>query len=234
MQAVVAVPPAVDPPASAEELVERAAGLAGRTLGELAASVGLEAPADLRHHKGWVGNLMERALGATAASRDEPDFLDLGIELKTLPVDGRGRPCETTFVSTIPLSEIGEGAWATSRVRRKLAKVLWVIVEGDRQIVVPARRVGASLLWSPSEEQERALEDDWNELAGIIGRGDVEAVTGRLGRVLQVRPKAANSSVRRRSIDAEGTMIETLPRGFYLRTSFTAAILARHFGLPLG
>jgi DNA mismatch repair protein MutH len=37
--------------------------------------------------------------------------------------------------------------------------------------------------------------------------------------------------VRRRAIDAEGELTETLPRGFYLRTAFTAAILRDNFVL---
>ena len=40
-----------------------------------------------------------------------------------------------------------------------------------------------------------------------------------------------NASVRTRSIDAEGTLLETLPRGFYLRTQFTRAILQAHYAL---
>ncbi len=221
----------VAPPQSESELSQRAAALAGRRLGEIAADLGMLAPPDLRRHKGWVGQLIERALGADAMSRDEPDFRALGVELKTLPVDARGQPCETTFVCTIPLGDIGDVPWSSSRVRRKLARVLWVPVQGDRDIAVAQRRVGTPLLWSPSAEQEAALRHDWEELSGMIGRGDIEAITGHLGHYLQVRPKAANASVRRRAIDDEGVIIDTLPRGFYLRTRFTAAILCAHYAL---
>ena len=216
-------PPA--PPRDERELMDRAARLAGQSLGVGAASLQLEAPLDLRRHLGWVGNLIEKGLGATAGSRDEPDFVDLGIELKTLPVDRNGKPLETTFVATIALSEVGEIAFEQSRVARKLARVLWVVVLGERQLPVPQRLVGSAFLWSPNHEQAAQLRHDWEHLAGIIGRGDVESISGRLGRVMQVRPKAASSRVRRRAIDAEGHMIETLPRGFYLRTSFTAGLL---------
>jgi len=221
----------VPPPQSEAEVVARADALAGRSLAEVAADHDVPVPPNLRRHKGWVGQLIERALGADAASRDEPDFRAIGVELKTIPVNRHGKPCETTFVATIPLGEIGEQPWERSRVRRKLARVLWVPVQGERAMPVAVRRIGAALLWSPTSQQEAALRYDWEELAGIIGRGDIESVSGRLGRYLQVRPKAANASVRRRSIDTEGTLIETLPRGFYLRTSFTAAILRDHFAL---
>lgn len=61
------------------ELLERARRLAGRRIAEIAESLGLEVPADLRRHKGWVGNLIEKALGVTAGSAPVPDFEPLGI-----------------------------------------------------------------------------------------------------------------------------------------------------------
>ncbi len=219
-------------PASEAELVERARALAGMSLAELAARFGAPVPADLRRAKGFVGGLVERALGATAGSRALPDFPELAIELKTLPVDRAGAPVESTFVCTIPLTEIGSVEWADSRVRRKLAHVLWVPVEGERAIPVGERRLGQALLYRLASEDEAVLRADWEELAGYIGRGHVEALTGHLGRFLQIRPKAAHSRARRVGIDAEGVPFAALPKGFYLRPAFTRALLERHFALP--
>lgn len=217
-------------PTTERELESRANELSGRTLSEVAAHFGLDVPPDLRRAKGWVGQMLERALGATAKSRAAPDFEAIGVELKTLPVSASGTPCESTFVCTIDLARLGEVEWEASLVRKKLARVLWVPVEGERAIAVAARRIGTPFLWSPGPEDERDLRFDWEELAGIIGRGDVESITGHLGRHLQVRPKAANSHARRRGIDAEGEAFAALPKGFYLRAGFTAKILAERFG----
>src|SRR5262249_39636744 len=93
-------------PETQAELFARARALAGMTLGAIAEDHGVVAPSELLRAKGWAGQLLERALGASAASRAEPDFQRLGIELKTLPIDARGRPRESTFVCTIALSEI--------------------------------------------------------------------------------------------------------------------------------
>ena len=223
---------AVSPaPETEAELMLRARALSGSTIAEVAARFSLLAPEDLRRHKGFVGALVERALGATAGSRAAPDFEALGVELKTLPVDARGRALESTFVCTIPLVEIGEVEWLSSRVRRKLSRVLWVPVEGERQIPVPQRRIGEPLLWSLTPEAESALRFDWEELAGIIGRGDVETITGHIGRCLQIRPKARDSHARRRGLDAEGIGFAALPRGFYLRATFTSEILRQNYAL---
>lgn len=217
------------PPASEVELLERAHRLAGFTLGDVARAVGVTVPADLRHAKGWVGQLVERALGATASSRAAPDFQELGVELKTLPLHSSGNPCESTFVCTIDLARLDSVSWERSLVRMKLARVLWMPVEGAREIPVSARRVGTALLWTPTAEEEAALRFDWEELAGMIGRGDVESITGHLGKYLQVRPKARSSRSRRRGIDSDGVAFAALPRGFYLRTLFTARIIRHHF-----
>jgi DNA mismatch repair protein MutH len=222
---------AQSPPESEAELLARARELSGLSIAQLAQRFSLPAPPDLRRAKGFVGALVERALGASAGSRAAPDFEALGIELKTLPVDSRGRALESTFVCTIPLVEIGEVEWLSSRVRRKLNRVLWVPVQGARQIPVPERRIGEPLLWALTPEAEAALRFDWEELAGIIGRGDVESITGHIGRCLQIRPKAADSHARRRGTDADGVGFAALPRGFYLRASFTSEIVRQNYAL---
>lgn len=114
-------------------------------------------------------------------------------------------------------------------MRHKLKRVLWVPVEGDRAIPLAERRVGAPLLWSPSEEEDRQLRMDWEELMDLIVLGRVERITARHGEVLQLRPKAANSKALTEAVGARGEPILTLPRGFYLKKNFTAALLARHF-----
>lgn len=212
--------------------MQRAQALAGASLAELAARLGCPVPPDLRRAKGFVGSLLERELGATAGARALPDFPELQVELKTLPVDRAGTPLESTFVCTIPLTEIGDVEWADSRVRRKVACVLWVPVEGERTIPVGLRRVGQPLLYRLTEDDEAQLRQDWEELAGLIGRGHVESLSGHLGRWLQIRPKAAHSRSRRLGIDADGVPFAALPRGFYLRTAFTRTLLARHYALP--
>ncbi|MGC4068000.1 MAG: DNA mismatch repair endonuclease MutH [Polyangiaceae bacterium] len=216
-------------PRSEAELLERARALSGLTFADAAAQVGVTVPADLRHHKGWTGNLVERLLGATAGSRDVPDFESLGVELKTLPLDRRGRPVESTFVCTVPLEEVAEMEWANSRVRRKLNRVLFVPVEGERPIPMVQRRFGEPLIWSPTVEQEQLLRFDWDTLAGLIGQGQVERITGHVGDVMQVRPKAPNAAARRYGLDEDGVRVERMPRGFYLRATFTESILRAHY-----
>jgi DNA mismatch repair protein MutH len=218
-------------PRSESELLERARALSGLTFAEVTVGLSTPVPPNLLHHKGWTGQLLERLLGASAGSRDIPDFPRLGVELKTLPVDGRGRPVESTFVCTIPLEEVARTEWLESRVKRKLNRVLWIPVEGARTIAMAERRIGEPMLWTPSEAEETTLRFDWDTLAGIIGSGDVERISGHLGVALQVRPKAANAKARCWGLDEDGVRVRRLPRGFYLRANFTHAIVRSTYRL---
>jgi DNA mismatch repair protein MutH len=215
----------VRPPRSEQELLERAEALAGRTLGWVAARQGMGAPPDLRRAKGWPGTVLEVALGATSTSRAAPDFPHLGIELKTIPVTAAGRATEATYVCRAPLDPGDLGTWETSWVRAKLRRVVWVPIVGTG---APADRVvGAPVVWSPTEDDDDLLRADWEEVASLVALGELGQLDGRRGRVLQVRPKAADGTSTVAAVGEDGEWVRETPRGFYLRASFTTAILAR-------
>lgn len=212
-------------PKTEQELRQKAQSIAGLTLAELAEELHISMPPDLKRDKGWVGMLIETALGATAGSKAERDFAHLGIELKTLPINSQGYPLETTFVSLAPLIQNTGVTWQNSHVKHKLSRVLWIPVEGERQIPLAERHIGQGILWQPTAEQEWRLQRDWEELMEYITLGKLDQITAKLGEVLQLRPKGANSRALTKGIGKNGEIIETLPLGFYLRKEFTYEIL---------
>jgi len=216
-------------PTSEAALYDTALHLAGHSLADLAEQAGIAVPANLKREKGWVGQLLEWHLGATAGSKPEQDFPELGIELKTLPIDANGKPLETTFVCVAPLLGIAGQTWEHSSVRNKLSRVLWIPVEGGRQIPLGERRVATPFLWSPSAEEEALLRQDWEELMEQIALGNIEQLSARQGQVLQLRPKAANGRALTPAFGRQGQLIQTRPRGFYLKTAFTHNLLRRQF-----
>ncbi|HHE9973260.1 TPA: DNA mismatch repair endonuclease MutH [Haemophilus influenzae] len=212
-------------PQTLEQLLSQAQSIAGLTFGELADELHIPVPIDLKRDKGWVGMLLERALGATAGSKAEQDFSHLGVELKTLPINAEGYPLETTFVSLAPLVQNSGVKWENSHVRHKLSCVLWMPIEGSRHIPLRERHIGAPIFWKPTTEQERQLKQDWEELMDLIVLGKLDQITARIGEVMQLRPKGANSKAITKGIGKNGEVIDTLPLGFYLRKEFTAQIL---------
>lgn len=219
------------PPLSPAELLSRCRHIAGLTLGQLAAELQLTVPTSLHKDKGWVGQLMEHALGATAGSLALPDFPDLGIELKTLPINQHGKPLESTYVCVAPLTGTTGLLWQDSWVCQKLSHVLWLPILAERQIPLADRVIGQGFLWRPSLEQHALLQQDWEELMELISLGGIAQIRGAHGKALQLRPKAADSKALTQAIGANGEPIQTLPRGFYLKSSFTHAILQQQFQL---
>ncbi len=134
----------------------------------------------------------------------QPDFPHLGIELKTLPLNRHGLPAESTFITSINLTKAHEEHWHASVCWQKLKRILWIPVEGEREIPYSDRRIGQAILWSPSAEQARTLEMDWTEHMENIACGRLEEIDARMGEYLQVRPKAANAKSLCQGFDAMG------------------------------
>jgi DNA mismatch repair protein MutH len=87
------------------------------------------------------------------------------------------------------------------------------------------RRVGRASFWRPTAAQDDVLRADFDEIVGAIAIGKIDTLTAHTGCWLQLRPKAAHGGVRVRGVDEDGEPHWTVPRAFYLRARFTAALL---------
>lgn len=208
-------------PSTEDELLERCMFIAGMTFSQLAHYLQVHIPSQMSSRKGWIGQLLELFLGADAGNQAKPDFQRLSIELKTLPLGRSGKPSESTYVTSIPLLTIHQQNWYSSQCYAKLKRVLWIPIEGDVAIPYPQRRIGQGFLWSPNEKEALILEEDWSYLTSQISLGYLETLDARAGTYLQIRPKAADGKSLCYCYDATGNKVKTLPRGFYLRSSFT-------------
>lgn len=218
-------------PVDFQTLVARSRAVTGRSVAELARSNGYRVPGNLSQHKGFVGQLIEVALGADAGSESRPDFTHLGIELKTLPVRDDGTPLESTFVCKAVIDGTESFDFKSTPLWHKLERVMFFPVQGDRAIPLAERRFGTPFLWEPSGHDEHLLEADWRELSDRIRRGQLESITARDGAILQLRPKAIDSHERACGLGAEGWLVPMPPRGWYLRRTFTASLVRRAFEL---
>ena len=221
-------------PENEQELLQRCRDIASKTLGELASRYQQALPSSLTKSKGFMGQLLETILGATALNQSEPDFQHLGIELKTIPLNANGLPRESTYVCTAPISvKSSKEQWENSRVRNKLKRVLWVPIEADPMIPLGERRIGNALLWSLDPITELILRQDWEELTQMLQLGQTARLSARMGTYLQIRPKAAHSRILSPGVNEQGEDVMINPRGFYLRTILTEKILSAHYSVPV-
>lgn len=217
------------------QILAQAKSLRGYTLQQLTEYLNLQTPKSLVHAKGLTGQIIELLLGATAKSEPIPDFPELNLELKTIPIDLTGSPLETTYVCSAPLlpkldklkdNKLDYYDFKASVVYKKLMHVLWlpiICLEKSQ------RTIGNAFLWRPNAAELKLLETDWLELTSMMYMGDLDKLSSHYGQVLQIRPKAADSSVLTTGIGITGERVATLPRGFYLRTTFTRNILNQNY-----
>ncbi len=212
-------------------ILQKAKNLRGYTLEQLCQAAGILAPKHMTNAKGLSGQLIEYLLGAEAQSRPLPDFPRLNLEIKTIPINLKQQPLETTYVCTAHVlpTKVDYDFYA-STLYRKIQHILWLplIVPDPNHDSLAHRIVGNAFLWRPSPEQLVAIKADWQDLTQMLIFGQAEQVTSHYGQVLQIRPKASNSKMTTESLNERGEKILTLPRGFYLRKTFTQEILLQN------
>jgi DNA mismatch repair protein MutH len=200
-------------------------------VGEIAHAYGFRVPGSLHANKGFIGQIAELALGASAGSDPEPDFPALGIELKTLPIREDGRPVEATYVCHARLTGGEPLEWDQSHVSRKLDRVLFLPVVDDGKTPLAKRRFGMPFLWSPDASELAVLSADFRALQARVRMGESDDITTKDGVALHLRPKALSRHELTLGISDEGWVVALRPKAWYLRPSFTARIVARRFGL---
>ncbi len=215
----------IQPPKTVLQLEQRAHQLAGKTMAELAQCHQTKLPQDLSIEKGWQGQFIEACLGADAGNRAMPDFSLINVELKTLPIDFNGKVLESTYVSVVDINKNLAVRWQQSAVYHKLQHVLWVPIARDKKQSIEESVVASPFFWQPSTSQQVQLQSDWENAMELISMGKIHQLNARMGEILQVRPKAANSRVLTATTNEKGEKAQTLPRGFYLRPQFTQSLL---------
>ena len=188
-------------------------------------------------NKGLLGNLIEQAyFGYPSNSRQEADFPEVGLELKSTPYDGEGdaiRPGETLSLTQINYREPQEENYYLSHVWEKMQKILIVYYHRERE---RARRMQSKLFYSisyvfmlrPDARDLAIIEADYRMLVGYMTRGEAHLLSRTHGEYLGVAPKSS----RREYVEQYyGEHIPALKRGYVLKIPYLTYILRRAAGL---
>lgn len=218
----------VKAPESFSELIENLNNIVGKNYKEIAEFLDVKLPKSSLHAKGWAGQAIELCLGASAKSAAVPDFPNLGLELKTIPVDENHKPLESTFLSYAPLMSKNTNFY-DSCLYSKISRMLFVLVCATREMAMSRRFVVGYFFWEPSAEEIKLIKDDYDELMEMVKTGYVENITARIGTVIQMRPKCANGKKLTACVGPSGNLISTRPRGFYMRRKFSSMLIEKYW-----
>ena len=163
-------------------------------------------------NKGWAGHAIERHLGMPANSVQEPDFGDW--ELKVIPVKklktGALKVKETMAVTMINPDQVKATPFESSHLLAKLRKFVLVARVVGGHALEPSYVISAAAVDLTGQTYE-LVRADYESIRETIANSGFNALSGRMGRLVQPRTKGQAKSN---------------TRAFYARTSFLGQLLS--------
>ena len=165
-----------------------------------------------KKNKGWAGHVIERYLGLPINSAQSPNFGSW--ELKVVPLkrrDGNLIVKETMAITMIDPYNVARTRFQESHLLAKLRKLVVVarIFENQEETRSELCSVGAFDLRERHIIQQ--VRDDYDEVRRVIAEEGFDALTGRMGVLVQPRTKGPGHGSK--------------SRAFYARTRFVAHML---------
>lgn len=198
---------ALAPTLPREDAVRALQALVGTDLRALAERYGVVVWTHGRLNKGWAGQTLERHLGLAANNEHAPDFGDW--ELKVVPLmrgpDGQLRVKETMAITMFDAGIVST-RFEDSPLYQKLRSLVLVarIYEG--------RAETRSIVWGVDmfdlgPDLTRLIKDDYRRVQDTVRIYGLDSVTGRLGHLVQPRPKGAGHGSTTRAFYARSRLI---------------------------
>jgi DNA mismatch repair protein MutH len=208
---------------SESSIVEYATQIIGKTLREV---TGIDHIDDPSVRKGSFGNAVEYYFFKFDPNSDpNPDFNEVGIELKTTPLKKTKRgdivSKERLVLSMINYMDVVNETWETSTVLKKSSKILLMsyLYEPDANPVDYEFYIVE--LWGIPEEDFYTIKNDWETVVNKVRTGRAHEISGSDTLYLEACTKSANSNVRREQPYSD---IPAKPRAWAFKQSYMTTI----------
>ena len=173
--------------ADEESILDYAGKLTGKTLGEALGEIYLDTKFDegLRgdvHGKGFFGQILEKEYFFIENNNlPEPDFLEVGIELKSAPlkeVPGKGLVSKERMVlGIIDYNVVPEKGFST--FTKKNSRILMVFFRWVSGESIYGYRIEKVVDWTPNPDELRVIREDWDVIEKYILRGEAHLLSER-------------------------------------------------------
>lgn len=210
-----------------KKLISYAMSIYGYTIYDLARKFNFVIPKNIEN-KGYIGQIIEKIFGVYVANQAVSDFYNLGIELKTIPINKERKSLESTFICATSFIGINGVIWETSYLYYKLKRILWIPIKINNAKSLKEYIIDLPFLWSPNFKEEKIIKQDWEDIMYFITFGKIEKLNSKYGEILQVKKKSNNKSSLTQGIGEYGQKIFISPRSFYLRKNFTNKLINKN------
>jgi DNA mismatch repair endonuclease MutH len=207
-----------------EELLRQAKKLKGKTVDFL-----------LKHKefdsgKGAIGNIIEReGFGIANNNESRPDFPELGVELKVLPLkrDTKNRLTvkERTKICSINYMNLINEKWVSSHAKNKLNKILFIFYEYNQKNPRHSKVIDY-YLFNLDESDEPLLKSDWERTKREVELGRAHSLSESQNVVLAASRSGAGKLPESKWPEQPNQRIQknARQRAFSLKPSFTKTL----------
>lgn len=211
--------------ATREEVLARAEGLTGKSLGEAVGDILYEVLGKA-NNKGNAGHLVEAYFRIKQNSDAGPDFPHAKIELKAVPLlkakKKAFRSKERTKIKLINYMSLPDEQWDTGEIRKKLDSVLFIFFLVEPSAPVVSYPVVGYSLWVPDSAQQSDMKADWEAVRKKVCDGEAHLLSEGDGRFLG--PARANDSI---LVPQPFNEELAKKRAWALKPTFTIAVFER-------
>lgn len=198
----------------------------GKTIGEIKESLFIGDKCKMK--KGASGLIVENLLGIENNSRPEADLVQIGCEIKILPLqknrDGSIKAKEPTAIQMINYCEVAKETWETAKIRSKINLTFWVVYlakENGKSKPQDDYVIVDYFLDHPSDVTNGIFKTDWEEIQSYIKRGDADRLSCSMGTYLEPKTKGKNSQDKTDAPDGNGGITRARRRAFYYKKNYT-------------
>ncbi len=195
------------------EALQRIQPLMGKDLRVLADELDVTVWKNGKLNKGWVGHTMERYFGLPINSSRSPNFGSW--ELKVVSVryrrDGTLVPKETMWITMIDPVEVAAKEFEDSHLLTKIRKLLVIARVFENKKEERTLLHGAAEFDLDNSDTYNQVKSDYGLIRSAIRTKGFDALTGKMGVLIQPRTKGAGHGSK--------------SRAFYARKKFLAHIL---------
>lgn len=182
-------------------------------------------------NKGRFGLYLEEVyFGIKNNNRKEPDFVEIGMELKVAPLrkNSRGYSSKERMVlGKLDFQDALDNGFMC--FERKGSRILIVFYEWAKDTDNRDYKVRKVVDWTPSPEELRIIKEDWDIIQGRIAKGEAHLLSERHTRILSACTKGVDGSV---LVDqpVKGSP-KAKPRALSLKAGFMTTVFRDHAGV---
>ena len=159
--------------------------------------------------KNLIATIIKKSIGFSSVSSNIKEFEQLGIVVKTIKVRKKDNyPFEAISFPTMKLQEFTKECWNESTFKEYIYKILFIPVYSDnKNATLQAKHIGNSFFWSPSFEEKKIIEKEWNRY-----KSEVLSKKCKVNKI-KINSKKGFKEVSALSKESETSIIHMRPHG---------------------